>query len=82
MLARTPRFGAALKRQRCASGWRGTNVRLHYRPPSRDQAVQYHDYRENEQKVNQPAADVESERPEQPENEENYRKRPDHRRPP
>jgi hypothetical protein len=32
--------------------------------------------------MDQATADVESERPEQPENEENYRKRPDHRWPP
>jgi len=77
---RTDRFGAALNRQRCSRD--GVVLTLGYRPPPRDQAVEYHDHRENQQDVNQPAADVESERPEQPENEENYCKRPDHRRPP
>ena len=64
---RTPRFDAAPDRQRCAQV--GVVLTLGYRPPSRDQAIQYHDHRENEQNMNQPAADVESERPQQPENE-------------
>src|SRR5687768_15244081 len=55
---------------------------LGYRPTSGDDAIQDDDDGEDQEQVDQPTADIESEKAQQPEYEQDYRECPDHRWPP
>jgi hypothetical protein len=46
--------------------------------PAGDQAIDDHDYRDYQEKVDQPATHVHDEEAEHPQNEENYRNSPKH----
>jgi hypothetical protein len=54
---------------------------LGYRTTSRDEAIQDDDDGHDQQQVDEPTADMERERAEQPEYEQDYRECPDHRCP-